>query len=49
MSERAIIIIDKDGVVQYAKVTNINRRPPLEDLIGTLEALDHSFESKECE
>ena len=49
MSERAIILIDKDGVVQYAKVTNINQRPPLEDLIGALKALDHAFESKECE
>jgi len=48
MSERAIFIVDKDGVLRYAHVSDINQRPRLEDMIRALEELDHSFESKEC-
>jgi peroxiredoxin len=35
-SERAIFIIDKDGIIRYINVNDINKRPPLEDLIEEL-------------
>jgi peroxiredoxin len=38
-SERAIFIIDKNGIIRYINVGDINTRPPLEDLIGALEKL----------
>jgi peroxiredoxin len=37
MAERALFIIDKSGILRYAKVGDINRRPDLEELINTLE------------
>ena len=37
MTERAIIIIDKKGIIRYIDVHNINERPLLEDLVRTLE------------
>jgi len=37
MSERALFIIDKKGVIRYIDVHNINERPLLEDLVRTLE------------
>ncbi|HEY3277304.1 MAG TPA: redoxin domain-containing protein [Syntrophorhabdaceae bacterium] len=36
-SERAIFIIDKKGIIRYIDIHNINKRPPLEDLIEALE------------
>lgn len=36
MSERALFIIDKKGVIRYIDVHNINERPPLEDLVRAL-------------
>jgi peroxiredoxin (alkyl hydroperoxide reductase subunit C) len=49
VSERAIFVIDKSGILRYAHVSDINKRPRLEDLIHALEKLDHSFKGKECE
>jgi peroxiredoxin (alkyl hydroperoxide reductase subunit C) len=40
VSERALFVIDKQGIVRYVDVHNINERPPLEDLAKALEALD---------
>jgi peroxiredoxin (alkyl hydroperoxide reductase subunit C) len=37
--ERAIVIIDKKGVIRYIKVNDINQRPPLETLIKELRKL----------
>jgi peroxiredoxin (alkyl hydroperoxide reductase subunit C) len=38
-AERAIIIIDRAGIVRYAKVSDINVRPKLEEIIGALDAV----------
>ncbi len=35
-SERALVVIDKEGVIRYLDVSNINIRPPLEKLINEL-------------
>lgn len=39
VSERALFIIDKKGILGYIDVNDINKRPPLEDLVGALEKL----------
>ena len=39
VSERALFVIDKTGVIRYIDIHDINKRPPLEDLAGTLEKL----------
>ena len=39
VSERALFVIDKTGIVRYIHVHDINQRPPLEDLISELEKL----------
>ncbi len=39
VSERAIFVIDKKGVIRYIDVHDINERPPLEDLAQALEKL----------
>ena len=39
VSERALFIIDKKGIVRYIDVHDINKRPPLEDLVNELEKL----------
>jgi peroxiredoxin (alkyl hydroperoxide reductase subunit C) len=39
VSERALFIIDKKGVIRYIDVHNINQRPPLERLLRELEKL----------
>jgi len=39
VSERAIFVIDKKGVIRYIDVHDINERPRLEDLVGALEKL----------
>jgi peroxiredoxin (alkyl hydroperoxide reductase subunit C) len=39
VSERALFVIDKKGIIRYIDVHDINKRPPLEDLMGTLEKL----------
>lgn len=40
VSERALFVIDKQGIIRYIDVHNINRRPPLEILIRELEKLN---------
>jgi peroxiredoxin (alkyl hydroperoxide reductase subunit C) len=40
-AERAIIIIDKKGIIRYIDVHNINERPPLEGIFRELEKLHH--------
>jgi peroxiredoxin len=39
VAERALFVIDKQGIVRYIDVHDINQRPPLEVLIGELEKL----------
>jgi len=39
VSERALFVIDKTGIVRYIHVHDINKRPPLEDLVNELEKL----------
>ena len=39
VSERALFVIDKRGIIRYIDVHDINKRPPLEDLMGALEKL----------
>ena len=39
VSERALFVIDKQGVVRYIDVHDITERPPLEDLVEVLRAL----------
>ncbi|HUH65157.1 MAG TPA: peroxiredoxin [Syntrophales bacterium] len=39
VSERALFVIDKKGVIRYIDVHDINKRPPLEDLVEELEKL----------
>ncbi|NDV61788.1 redoxin domain-containing protein [Puniceicoccales bacterium CK1056] len=38
-SERALFVIDQEGVIRYIDIHNINERPPLEDLIEALKKL----------
>ncbi|MEA1923650.1 MAG: peroxiredoxin [Pseudomonadota bacterium] len=40
VAERALVVIDKDGVISYIGVGDINVRPPLEILIGELQKLN---------
>jgi peroxiredoxin (alkyl hydroperoxide reductase subunit C) len=42
VSERALFIIDKKGVIRYIDVHDINKRPPLEDLVNALEKLNNN-------
>jgi peroxiredoxin (alkyl hydroperoxide reductase subunit C) len=39
VSERALFVIDKKGMIRYIDVHDINQRPPLEDLVIALEQL----------
>ncbi len=39
VSERALFVIDKKGVLRYIDVHDINQRPLLEDLVNALEKL----------
>jgi len=39
VSERALFIVDKKGIIRYIDVHDINKRPPLEDLVRELEKL----------
>ncbi len=38
-SERALIVIDRQGIIRYIDVHDINQRPPLEDLAEALSQL----------
>jgi peroxiredoxin (alkyl hydroperoxide reductase subunit C) len=40
VSERAIFVINKKGIISYIDIHNINQRPPLEDLAKALEVID---------
>jgi peroxiredoxin (alkyl hydroperoxide reductase subunit C) len=39
VSERALFVIDKNGIIRYIDVHDINKRPPLENLAAALEKL----------
>ncbi|MDM8524448.1 peroxiredoxin [Desulfococcaceae bacterium HSG8] len=39
ISERALFIINKNGVISYIKVADINKRPKLESIVSELEKL----------
>ena len=39
-TERALFIIDKKGIIRYVDVHDINRRPPLEDIVRELQKLE---------
>ena len=38
-TERALFLMDKKGVIRWIDVHDINRRPPLEDLVTAMKAL----------
>jgi peroxiredoxin len=38
-AERALFVIDKQGIIRYIDVHDINERPPLEDLVAALDKL----------
>jgi len=40
VSERALFVIDKNGIIRYIDVHDINDRPPLDDLALALEGLN---------
>jgi len=40
VSERALFVIDKKGIIRYIDVHDINKRPPLEDLVAALEKVN---------
>ncbi len=40
VSERAILVIDKAGILRYAHVTDINKRPDLKDIADALTVLN---------
>jgi peroxiredoxin (alkyl hydroperoxide reductase subunit C) len=42
VSERALFVIDKEGIIRYLDVHDINERPPLEDLVRELEKLNRT-------
>jgi len=39
VTERALFVINKKGIIRYIDVHDINKRPPLEDLVSALERL----------
>ena len=41
VAERALVVIDKKGVIRYIGVGDINIRPSLEILIGELQKIEH--------
>jgi len=40
VSERALFVINKKGTIRYIDVHDINKRPPLEDLMSALEKVE---------
>ena len=38
-TERALFVLDKQGVIRYIDVHDINERPPLDILLGELDKL----------
>ena len=43
ISERALFIIDREGMIRHIEVYDINQRPPLTGLISALEKLEPSL------
>jgi peroxiredoxin (alkyl hydroperoxide reductase subunit C) len=41
LSERALFVIDKKGIIRYIDIHDINETPPLEDLVKALEKLNN--------
>ncbi len=39
VAERAIIVIDRNGIIRYIDVHDINERPPLESIVKALDGL----------
>ena len=39
VTERALVLIDKNGIIRWIDVHDINKRPPLEDLVKAMEKL----------
>jgi peroxiredoxin len=39
VSERALFVIDKKGIIRYIDIHDINKRPPLDDLVKQLQKL----------
>ena len=40
VSERALFVIDKKGIVRYVDVHDINTMPRLEDLVAAMRSLE---------
>ncbi len=40
VAERALFVIDKKGIIRYIDIHDINKRPPLEDLVNQMEKLN---------
>jgi peroxiredoxin len=38
-AERALFVIDKNGIIRYIDVSDINRRPDLKDLVDAMKAI----------
>lgn len=39
MSERALFLIDKEGIIRFIDIHDVNKRPPLEELVRRLEEI----------
>ena len=39
INERAVFVIDKEGVIRFAKVYDLGQQPPNEDVFAVLETL----------
>jgi peroxiredoxin (alkyl hydroperoxide reductase subunit C) len=39
MAERALFVIDRQGVIRHIHVSDINKRPPLDTILRALDAL----------
>jgi peroxiredoxin (alkyl hydroperoxide reductase subunit C) len=42
VSERALFVIDKGGIIRYIDVHDINKRPPLEEVVKALKKVEES-------
>lgn len=40
MAERAIFIVDKEGIIRFIHVTDINKRPPLGEIVEALAKIE---------
>jgi peroxiredoxin (alkyl hydroperoxide reductase subunit C) len=46
VSERAIFVIDKGGVIRYIDVHDINQRPPLEGIVKELRKIEEAHHTE---